>query len=158
MLFGQQSRRAHALYPSGSHVKCRVIHYPKRRNSSSGLKTYRGLMSPGWRQNTQRTISPSFYENTASGSESTLIPTAEEIQKICPRFRILLIGKSGVGKTSLINEAFGVRGQVSSDGAGKADIDYEHLSEGNDLFAVHDSRESSRRFKTLSSGVRKSRN
>ena len=28
---------------------------------------------------------PSFYENPVSGRESTLIPTTEEIQKICPR-------------------------------------------------------------------------
>ncbi|KAF8329614.1 hypothetical protein F5887DRAFT_998336 [Amanita rubescens] len=100
-------------------------------------------MSP-WRQNivsscdTRFGTQPSFYENAASGSESTLIPTTEEIQKICPR-SALQPDLSGVGKTSLINEAFGVRGQVSDDGAGKADIDYEHLSEGNDLFAVHDS-------------------
>ncbi|OAX35019.1 hypothetical protein K503DRAFT_858867 [Rhizopogon vinicolor AM-OR11-026] len=55
------------------------------------------------------------------------------------RFRILVIGKTGVGKSSLINKAFGVD-TVSSDGKrGEVDINIEFISEQNDKLILHDS-------------------
>ncbi|KAG8824273.1 hypothetical protein FRC19_002105 [Serendipita sp. 401] len=78
----------------------------------------------------------SDYEESAN-----LVPTTEDVLYVCPRFRILLIGKTGVGKSSLINETFGVRDALVSDFApGQADIETEIFSEKNPQFVLHDSR------------------
>ncbi|OJA15855.1 hypothetical protein AZE42_11214 [Rhizopogon vesiculosus] len=70
-----------------------------------------------------------------------LHPTTDEIFKICPRFRILVIGKTGVGKSSLIYHAFGVHSAPASDEKrGGANIDTEYISERNDKFVLHDSK------------------
>ncbi|KAJ7889038.1 hypothetical protein B0H13DRAFT_1626845 [Mycena leptocephala] len=55
---------------------------------------------------------------------------------ILPRFRILV---SGVGKSSLINYAFGVDTKVSHQEHGVCDINFEITSRHNPLFVVHDS-------------------
>ncbi|OAX33212.1 hypothetical protein K503DRAFT_650987, partial [Rhizopogon vinicolor AM-OR11-026] len=69
-----------------------------------------------------------------------LYPTTDEIFRICPRFRILVIGKTGVGKSSIINHAFGVqKAFASNEQPGKADINTEHISPQNDKFVLHDS-------------------
>ncbi|KAG2126214.1 hypothetical protein DEU56DRAFT_892029 [Suillus clintonianus] len=61
--------------------------------------------------------------------------------RICPRFRILVIGKTGVGKSSLINHAFGVEKALTShDRPGEANIDTEFISKQNDRFVLHDSK------------------
>lgn len=69
-----------------------------------------------------------------------LQPITDEISRICPRFRILVIGKTGVGKSSLISRAFGVEALVSHNKAGEADIDYEFISPQNERFVFHDSK------------------
>ncbi|KAG1735753.1 uncharacterized protein EDB91DRAFT_1144047 [Suillus paluster] len=70
-----------------------------------------------------------------------LQPTTDEIIRICPRFRILVIGKTGVGKSSLINNAFGVQNAIAShDMPGEANIDTEFVSHQNDRFVLHDSK------------------
>ncbi|OAX32434.1 hypothetical protein K503DRAFT_606427 [Rhizopogon vinicolor AM-OR11-026] len=69
-----------------------------------------------------------------------LHPTTNKIFEICPRFRILVIGKTGVGKSSLINHAFGVQNALASnEQRGEANINTEHISEQNDKFVLHDS-------------------
>ncbi|KAJ8582891.1 hypothetical protein M405DRAFT_829852 [Rhizopogon salebrosus TDB-379] len=70
-----------------------------------------------------------------------LDPTTDDIFRICPRFRILVIGKTGVGKSSLINQAFGVKRPPASDSmSGEAIIDTEFTWEQNGRFVLHDSK------------------
>ncbi|KAJ7730914.1 hypothetical protein B0H16DRAFT_1584530 [Mycena metata] len=64
----------------------------------------------------------------------------KEILDECPRFRLLVVGRSGVGKSSLINYAFGIdKNSVSHQMRGKCDINEEITSTENPLFVVHDS-------------------
>jgi len=69
-----------------------------------------------------------------------LRPTTEDIIQECNRFRILAIGKSGAGKSSLINRVFGINStNVSHGSAGESDIDKEFSSDQNPRFVLHDS-------------------
>ncbi|KAI6142035.1 hypothetical protein EDD17DRAFT_1515937 [Pisolithus thermaeus] len=75
------------------------------------------------------------------GPNRSLQPTTERILQICPRFRILVIGKTGVGKSTLINRAFGVTKAVSAHyRPGEANIETELTSPENTLFVLHDSK------------------
>jgi len=77
----------------------------------------------------------------SNSSDESLHPTTDDIFRICPQFRILVIGKTGVGKSSLINEAFGVEKALVSDSIrGEADIDTPFTSVQNDKFVLHDSK------------------
>ncbi|KAJ7265512.1 hypothetical protein C8J57DRAFT_1329869 [Mycena rebaudengoi] len=63
-----------------------------------------------------------------------------EVLDECPRFRVLVVGKSGAGKSSLINYAFGVdRNSVSHQKPGECDINFEIESTQNTRFVAHDS-------------------
>ncbi|KAG6822396.1 hypothetical protein H0H92_014068, partial [Tricholoma furcatifolium] len=60
----------------------------------------------------------------------------------CPRFRILVAGKSGIGKSSLVRSIFNIdpdQIDISHDRAGKADINHEYKSSVNPRFILHDS-------------------
>ncbi|KAG0698674.1 hypothetical protein DFH29DRAFT_940143 [Suillus ampliporus] len=59
--------------------------------------------------------------------------------EICPRFRLLVIGKTGVGKSSLISQAFKINENVSAFERGKADINKELTAPQNKRFVLHDS-------------------
>lgn len=67
--------------------------------------------------------------------------TTDEIKQSCKRFRVLVLGKEGVGKSSLINHIFKVDiAKVSEYTPGEAEIDKEIFSESNDSLVLHDSR------------------
>ncbi|KAF7345917.1 G domain-containing protein [Mycena venus] len=72
----------------------------------------------------------------------TLPPLTKEILAKCPRLRVLVAGKSGVGKSSLISYAFGVDREstsVAHGQRGKCDINDEIVSEQNSRLVLHDS-------------------
>ncbi|KAG0701052.1 hypothetical protein DFH29DRAFT_831860 [Suillus ampliporus] len=66
--------------------------------------------------------------------------TDSDILEICPRFRLLVIGNTGVGKSSLIERAFKTEGvDVAEHMRGKADINTEFTAQDNKRFVLHDS-------------------
>ncbi|KAI6046618.1 hypothetical protein EDC04DRAFT_1485074 [Pisolithus marmoratus] len=71
---------------------------------------------------------------------NNLRPTTDELLNQCPRFRILVIGQSGVGKSTLISKAFGIA-KASSENLEprKAHIELEYISLDNDRILLHDS-------------------
>jgi len=94
-------------------------------------------------------------------SARALSSVTEDILRHCPRFRVLLVGKSGVGKSHFINHAFNVGhhsvrpdafvGSIHNDTVldyvqsvsererGICDINEEITSPQNSRFVVHDS-------------------
>ncbi|KIK16779.1 hypothetical protein PISMIDRAFT_250937 [Pisolithus microcarpus 441] len=70
-----------------------------------------------------------------------LKPTTEELIAQCPRFRVLVVGKTGAGKSSLIDRVFGTStAGVADDKPGEAMIEKELISSQNDRFILHDSK------------------
>ncbi|KAI9445970.1 hypothetical protein H4582DRAFT_2052101 [Lactarius indigo] len=64
-----------------------------------------------------------------------------DIVKTVERFRILVVGRSGVGKSSLINYVFGINdASVAHHKPGESDIQQEFVSPENQYFVLHDSK------------------
>ncbi|KAI6101358.1 hypothetical protein F5141DRAFT_1218398 [Pisolithus sp. B1] len=57
----------------------------------------------------------------------------------CLRFRILVIGQAGVGKSTLIQRAFGIEQAVNHARPGKTDIEKEFIPPQINRFILHDS-------------------
>ncbi|KAG2108166.1 uncharacterized protein F5147DRAFT_695530 [Suillus discolor] len=89
--------------------------------------------------------------------------TSSSILEICPRFRLLVIGKTGVGKSSLIQQAFKIKEvKVDENKRGEADINEEFTAPENERFVVHDSQGfeagDSKIFKTAKDFIARRRN
>ncbi|KAH9168574.1 hypothetical protein EDB89DRAFT_2231792 [Lactarius sanguifluus] len=75
--------------------------------------------------------------STTTERESTI----DDILKTVERFRILSVGRSGVGKSTLINRVFGIdAAHVEAHKPGEADIQHEFVSPDNQFFVLHDSK------------------
>ncbi|KIJ99117.1 hypothetical protein K443DRAFT_8630 [Laccaria amethystina LaAM-08-1] len=110
------------------------------------------LSTPEWSQTYPKfqvvlvlTIS-SHAESELSGpafptrTDRELQPTTDAIFKLVDRFRVLVVGNTGVGKSSLINECFGVNlANVEHHKAGVSDINKEIIADENGRFVLHDS-------------------
>ncbi|KDQ53308.1 hypothetical protein JAAARDRAFT_210003 [Jaapia argillacea MUCL 33604] len=79
-------------------------------------------------------------QETSPSDLPPLRSTTSQIFEECDRFRILLVGRSGVGKSSLINAIFKIdAASVQDFKAGEATIDKEMSSKENPRFVLHDS-------------------
>ncbi|KAF8994927.1 hypothetical protein BDQ17DRAFT_1048095 [Cyathus striatus] len=66
----------------------------------------------------------------------------EESLAVCPQFRILVVGNTGVGKSSLVSSVFNIGLKaidVAHDREGRANIDFGYTSDDNPRFILHDS-------------------
>jgi len=78
---------------------------------------------------------------TANPPDS-LPSTVERTLAVCPKFRILVVGNTGVGKSSLVSSVFniGIKDiDIAHNRAGKANIAREYTSDTNARFILHDS-------------------
>jgi len=70
----------------------------------------------------------------------SLPSVTNEVLGSCSRFRVLIIGESGVGKSSLMKGVFGISCvDVCDTTRGQANVDQEYAARNNDRFVVHDS-------------------
>ncbi|KAG0704700.1 hypothetical protein DFH29DRAFT_359448 [Suillus ampliporus] len=81
----------------------------------------------------------SVLEPTLHGTIRQALPRMDRV-RIYPRFRLLIIGNTGVGKSSLIYAAFRInKVHILTHIRGRADIDTEFIGPGNEQIVLHDS-------------------
>lgn len=89
---------------------------------------------------TQEPVSSTSSHNPEPWSAGQLKPTTEDFLNECRRFRLLVLGKSGIGKSTLINRAFGIKEALTADNRpGAAKIEEALESPENERFILHDS-------------------
>uniref|UniRef100_A0A0W0FT26 G domain-containing protein n=1 Tax=Moniliophthora roreri TaxID=221103 RepID=A0A0W0FT26_MONRR len=80
----------------------------------------------------------------AMATDPTSLPSkVEEHFAVCPQFRILLVGNTGVGKSSLVMSVFNLDIKdidIQHDRPGEADIKRSYKSDANPRFILHDSK------------------
>lgn len=87
------------------------------------------------------TETPSNQSHLSVTSDLSLPSTTTSLLNQVPRFRLLVVGKAGVGKSTLINKAFGLNDEsmTSHNKAGSCNINQELCPPSNDRLVVHDS-------------------
>ncbi|KAH9058928.1 hypothetical protein EDB83DRAFT_2675655 [Lactarius deliciosus] len=92
--------------------------------------------------NTIKTAETEAHQRRPSTSTSTeREPAVDDIVKTVKRFRILSVGRSGVGKSTLITSIFGIdAAHVEDHKPGEADVQQEFVSPNNQFFVLHDSK------------------
>ncbi|KAI6042231.1 kinase-like domain-containing protein [Pisolithus marmoratus] len=93
-----------------------------------------------WRRDplSRPTMNDIIKKVKAANTVKCLQPTAEDLIEQCPRFRLLVVGKPGVGISTLINRIFGVEtASVVKDCTGEADIEQEFTSPQNNRLIFH---------------------
>ncbi|KAG1798603.1 uncharacterized protein HD556DRAFT_194633 [Suillus plorans] len=124
------------------------IHFHYIRGTRDGLGR-----RPNMKTSFARIMNPSRFIKT-SGSSSTFpgiqqprlsglsLPVkASSFRLPLPTYPRTVLGKTGVGKSSLISDAFGVEKEiVAHDKPGDATIDDEFISSQNDRSVLHDSK------------------
>ncbi|KAI6019018.1 hypothetical protein PISMIDRAFT_16762 [Pisolithus microcarpus 441] len=90
-----------------------------------------------WSDRPSAEVAP-IQDNSTPPITDSLRPTTEALLDQCPRFRILVIGQSGVGKSTLIHRTFGIE-QASAENLtpGRVNIGEELISPQNDRIVLH---------------------
>lgn len=87
-------------------------------------------------------VTPQLEQQLPPVPES-LPSQVDETLAECPRFRIVLVGNSGVGKSSLVQSIFKINSDqidIAHGRPGDADIEREYTSPENPRFILHDSK------------------
>ncbi|KAG1778244.1 hypothetical protein EV702DRAFT_1094974 [Suillus placidus] len=122
------------------HCQCRTMGVFQRKPIVKFSLDRKDILSNTVDHDGQREYRTTKEKMTVVITISQLQSTSSDILQICPRFRLLVIGKTGVGKSSLIQQAFKINEvHVSEHRRGEADIDKEFIAPENERFVLHDS-------------------